>query len=212
MKQNRPVRSDRFVIFGSTALGFIIWIILICLICWVLNNIGFLVDFWAATEALSTAMAAAAVIGGGYVALRELKEQDICRHMQVADRLYEELNSKESIVARRWIFQNLPDNPSEGIPSLPSEGREAIKQVLNSLDRVAFLTQSGWIPEALIMPWMNPMIVKSWIKLQPFVDYEATRRHEPDYYEAVRKLALRCLAWRQENLPDAKITWVENAL
>jgi len=40
------------------------------------------------------------------------------------------------------------------------EGHAAMKRVLNSLDHIAFLTQAGWIPEDMIMPWMNPMIVR----------------------------------------------------
>jgi hypothetical protein len=132
--------------------------------------------------------------------------------MDVADRLFGELNFPKNIEARRWIFQNLPDDPKEGLNSLSDEGRAAIKQVLNSLDKVAFLTQSGWIPDELIMPWMNPMIVKVWEKLEPYVEFESKRRHEPDYYMHARNLAERCQAWRKKNLPDAKITWVKNAL
>jgi hypothetical protein len=80
------------------------------------------------------------------------------------------------------------------------------------MDRVAFLTQAGWIPEDMVMPWMNPMIVKAWTRLEPYVDYERQRRHEPDYYHHARALAERCCAWRVTNLPDAQITWIEDAL
>ena len=62
------------------------------------------------------------------------------------------------------------------------------------------------------MPWMNPMIVKAWCKLEPYVDYESQRRAEPDYYEHARRLAERCRTWRAKNLPDAEIRWTEGAL
>jgi hypothetical protein len=62
------------------------------------------------------------------------------------------------------------------------------------------------------MPWMNPMIVKAWIKLEPYVDFESKRRNEPDYYQAVRALSQRWVQWRKKHLPDAKITWFEDAL
>ena len=87
-----------------------------------------------------------------------------------------------------------------------------MKRVLNSLDRVAFLTQDGWIPEEMIMPWMNPMIVKAWIKLAPYVDYERDRRGEPDYYKHAGELAQRCMAWREQNLPGAHTRWIDDAL
>ena len=199
-------------LLAAMALGLILWLAGLAFVWLILRALGVSADFWAMTEALSTALAAATVLSAALVAYRELNELDISRHMQVADRLFEELNAPESIEARRWVFQHLPDDPAAGIGSLTPEGREAVKRVLNSLDRVAFLTQASWIPEETVMPWMNPMIVKAWIKLAPYVEYESRRRHEPDYYEHARRLAERCLAWRAKNLPDAEITWVDDAL
>ena len=62
------------------------------------------------------------------------------------------------------------------------------------------------------MPWTNPMVVRAWIKLEPYIAYESRRRREPDYYKGVRRLAERCLAWRAEQLPGAEITWLDGAL
>lgn len=205
-------RLTLIAILVATAAGFVLWIGFLFFVWLVLRAAGASTSFWAMTEALSTAVAAAAVLGAGIVAYRELAEGASSRHMEVADRLFEELNSSENIDARRWIFQNLPDDPAGGVHSLTPEGRAAIKRVLNSLDRVAFLTQAGWIPDEMIMPWMSPMIVKAWDKLGPYVEYESRRRHEPDYYEHARKLAERCRAWREKNVPHAKTTWVDDAL
>ena len=163
-------------------------------------------------DALSAGAAVAALFGGGVIAYRELNEMASSRYMEVADRLFSELNSPENIEARRWIFLELPDDPGPGIASLTPEGQAYVKQTLNSLDRVAFLTQAGWIPEELVMPWMNPMIVKSWSKLKPYVDFESQRRDEPDYYKHASELCERCLDWRRDNLPETQITWVEDAL
>lgn len=205
-------RLTLIAILVVTAAGFILWIGVL-LFAWLLLRLaGFSTSFWAMTEALSTAVAAAAVLGAGVVAYRELTEVASSRHMEVADRLFEELNSPENIEARRWIFKNLPDDPEEGIRTITPEGQAAVKRVLNSLDRVAFLTQAGWIPEEMIMPWMSPMIVKAWAKLGPYVEYESRRRHEPDYYQQARELAERCRAWRAKHVPDAKITWLDDAL
>jgi hypothetical protein len=200
------------VILAITFSSFVVWMIFMLLV-WLLSRaLGSPADFWSVTSALSTAAAAAAVLGGGFVAYRELTELANSRHMDVADRLFDELNSTENIAARRWIFQNLPEDPETGLKALTEEGRTAVKQVLNSLDRVAFLTQAKWIPNEMIMPWMNPMIVKAWVKLKPYVEYESRRRNEPDYYRNVRRLAEDCLAWRKKHLPEAAITWVDNAL
>jgi len=125
--------------------------------------------------------------------------------MDIADRLFGELNSPENIEARRHVFQNLKEKPAEEeIEKLMVENQDAMKKVLNSLDRVAFLTQKNWIPDSLIMPWMHPMIAKSWEKLEAYVLYERERRDEPYYYVHAERLAKRCERWRKENLTEAE--------
>lgn len=212
MNANWSGRLTFILIVAITLAGFFLWLGWLFFLWLFLQVMGASVNFWAMTEALSTAVAAAAVLGAGFVAYRELSEVASSRHMGVADRLFEELNSPQNIKARRWVFQNLPEDPQEGIPSLTDEGRAALKQVLNSLDRVAFLTQAGWIPDEMIMPWMNPMVVKAWARLEAYVDYESQRRGEPDYYRHARELAERCRVWRAKHLPDTKITWIDDAL
>jgi hypothetical protein len=199
----------------------IVAIIILCYLCWIgglflvwllLQGTGSAPDFWALTAALSVPLGPAVLLGGSALAYRQLTEVARGRHLGVADRLFEELNSPDNIEARRWIFQHLPNNPDESVSMLTEEGHMAVKRVLNSLDRVAFLTQAGWIPEEMMMPWMNSMVVKAWTKLEAYIDYESKRRHEPDYYQSVRTLAQRCVAWRAKHLPGAKITWVDDAL
>jgi hypothetical protein len=63
--------------------------------------IGVNTDYWIMTESLATAGGAAAVLGAGFIAYRELAEISSSRHMEVANRLFEELNSPENIEARR---------------------------------------------------------------------------------------------------------------
>ncbi|MGB8982457.1 MAG: DUF4760 domain-containing protein [Anaerolineales bacterium] len=166
----------------------------------------------ASIESLSTALAAAVVFGAGFIAYRELSEVANSRYMEIADRLFEELNSPENIEARRRVFQDLPADPEKGLRKMSAKNRDAMKKVLNSLDHVAFLTQSGWIPDELVMPWMHPMIAKSWEKLEPYVLYERQRRNEPYYYQYVAKLAERCRKWRLANLSDTTTKWIDNAL
>ena len=212
MDLKKTHRTNLFIIVLLTALGFLFWIGGLFIFWLLLKMLGVTVDYWAMVESLSTAVAAAAVLSAGFIAYRELRAQDISRYIEVADRLYNELNSQANIDARRWVFNNLPPDPKVGLPGMTDEGRDAIKQVLNSLDKVAFLTRDGWIPDEMIMPWMNPMIVKAWSKLGAYVDYEASRRNEPDYYQSARELAQKCITWRVANVPDSEITWLEDAL
>jgi hypothetical protein len=201
-----------FAVILITGLGFFAWLAVLFVFWSVLQSRGIDTNFWAMVEALSTAVAASAVFGAGYVAYRELSEISSSRHMEVADRLFEELNSPENIDARRWIYQNLSGSPADDIKALTPDGQAYMKRVLNSLDRVSFLTQAGWIPDELVMPWMHPMIVKSWEKLEPYVLYERQRRNEPYYYRYAGELAERCRSWRTKYLSGAKIEWLDDAL
>ena len=171
-------------IFLTITFGvFIAWILSLLYLWPVLKSFDVQANLVTAIEALSTALAAAAVFGAGFIAYRELSEAANSRYMDIADRLFEELNSPENIEARRRIFQNLPADPEKGLEKMSAEDRDAVKLVLNSLDHVAFLTQSGWIPDELVMPWMHPTIAKSWERLEPYVQYERERRNEPYYYQ-----------------------------
>ncbi len=191
---------------------FLIWILVLYIVASILNHFGVHVDLFVLIESLSLALASGAAFGAGFMAYRELSEVATSRHMDIADRLFEELNSPENIEARRKVYQGLQANAEDGIKQVSASDQEAIKKVLNSLDRVAFLTQSGWIPDDTIMPWMHPMISKSWEKLEPYVLYERARRNEPYYYQYVGDLAERCRKWRTRNFADVNVKWVDNAL
>jgi Domain of unknown function (DUF4760) len=200
------------IFIAITVSAFLAGLIILFLFWGFLQGIGVNTDYWAMLEAIATAIAASAVLGTIFVAYRELSEIYNSRYIDVANKLFDELNSPENIEARRWVFQKLPPDPVEGIKTISPEGRNAVKKVLNSLDHVAFLTQAGWIPEELIMPWMYPMISKSWLKLKPYVEYERQRRNEPYYYNNASNVAEQCLIWGKNNMPDDKVVWVPDAL
>ena len=212
MNANTSERAIIILFVLITTAGFLLWVGLIFLAWLLMQVLGHSADLFSMISALSTALAAAAVFSAGFIAYRELSEVTSTRHIEVADRLFKELNSSDNIAARTWIFLHLPADPQEGVNSMSSEGRLAVKQVLNSLDRVAFLTQSGWIPDDVIMPWMHPMIAKSWEKLAPYVLYERKRRNEPYFYKHAESLAHRCQNWRQKNLTAVDNKWVDDAL
>ncbi len=212
MDTHRKERMTLILFVAITVAGFLLWVGGLFVVWLALSLLRISTDLWAMIEALSTAVAAAAVLSAGFIAYRELSEVSSSRHMDIADRLFKELNSPENIAARRWIYQQLPDDPAQGILSLTPDGQAAVKQVLNSLDRVAFLTQAGWIPEEIVMPWMHPMIAKSWSKLGPYVQHERARRSEPYYYRYVGDLAERCSRWRDQHGIQGEVTWVEKGL
>jgi hypothetical protein len=90
-------------------------------------------------------------------------------------------------------------------------GHRNVKSVLNTFDYLGFVALNYWDLEGPLMDWMMPMITKVWDRLGPYVEEEARRRDEPDYYKWARQFGDRCIDWRRaKNLPSPKI--VKNAL
>ncbi len=205
--------KDLGMIIIGAILGFIVWMFL-QFAAWRLaqSSFGSTASFWTLVSALSTALTGASIAVGGFVAYRELSEAEKSRHIDIADRLFDELNSKENIEARKWVYMKMPDDPKQWLANPTDEGNEAIKRVLNSLDQVSFLTQPGWIPDDTIMPWMHPMIAKSWEKLESYIKHERERRQEPYFYLYAEQVAERCRAWRIKNGLDKPTHWIDKAM
>lgn len=212
MNPNWSGRRTLGVALAVTAVAFAAGMVALFVAWGFLRLLGDTSDVWAMVEAIATALTAATVFGAGVFAYLELAEQSQGRYIAVADRLFDELNAPENVSARRWVFQHLPADPATGLAQMSEAEHDRVKRVLNSLDRVAFLTQAGWIPDEMILPWMNLMVVKVWTRLKPYVEYERARRREPDFYQQVSRLAVRCEAWREAHQPDAEIKWVDHAL
>jgi len=199
-------------ILGLSAAGLLLWLVFTLVLFEALKWVGFNWDFWAMLTALSTAITAGTILSSAFLVYRELKDNELTRSLEVTDRLFEELNSPENIASRRWVYLELPVDPQAGLDQLDEAGREQVKRVLNMLDRVAFLAQGELIDEERIMPWINPMIAKSWEKLGPYVRFERQRRGEADFYVLAERFGERCLAWRKENLGKSATHWVDKGL
>jgi hypothetical protein len=205
-------RRSGLTIAGIVFVGLVSWFSFLLFLYRLFSRVGVPADFWPIAQAIAGSVMAAAILVGSLIGFFQLRHAAASRYLAVADRLFEELNSPPQVEARRHIFRNIPEPHELGIADLDEAGRTAIKTVLNSLDRVAFLTQSGWIPDDMVMPWMSPMVVKAWARLAPYVAEERTRRREMDFYRAVEELAVRCVSWRKEHLGEAEIVWLQDAL
>lgn len=195
-----------------TGTAFTVGMIALSLLWKFLLQRGYDPDFWSMTGALATAVAAATFLGAAILAYRELDEATTSRQLDIAELLYQEMNSPQSIEARRWIYDNLTGDPVTDIASLDEHGREQLKRVLNSLDHLALVTRRGAMLDEMTLPWLGPMVIKAWAKLQPYVTYERKRRNEPEFYQMIDELVARCIADRRKRGLDAQPTWVENAL
>jgi hypothetical protein len=199
-------RCRTTLLIALTALSGLCALVGIVGVWFMLRHSGIQVDLWAMIESLFTALAVVVAIVGAILVYADTARD---RHRDVADRLFQDLNSDESIAARRLIYQDLPPSVEDPLNEVQ---RAAIKHTLNSLDRAGFMIQSRWIPEHVILPWISPIVVKLWAKLEPYVDREIERKKEPDYYRAACRLAIRCVEWRKKNVPGAQVEQVDDAI
>lgn len=169
-------------------------------------------DLWNMLEGIGAAAAFAAVVGGGVMALQQLTEATDARQRELYNVMFERLMSDAEIDARRWIYLDLPDDPAEGLAGISKAGRAHVKRVLNSFDYFGFLIKQGWGLNDAIVEWVSPIVVKTWVKVAPYVAYERGRRNEPEYYADAEYLYEQCLpAWVDQH-GDKGVTWVEGAL
>lgn len=167
---------------------------------------------------------------------RRQSEQD--RRRAEHDRLRQEyiftverLMNEDETNIRRWILMNIPAltadmdrdqwiaqtrdiifrNPNT--PSDPRIGQRHIKHVLSTFDSLGFIMHNfGSIGQSEhLMDWMNPMVFKVWERIGPYVEEEAARRNEPNYYLWARKLGKTCAEWRVKR-GYAQPLYVDDAL
>lgn len=198
---------------------FIGWLVVLRFSWRVGNFAGINSNAWAYIEAMSAIAVLATAIGGGLVVLVQLvelidsrKRNITMNSLQTYDAVFTLMMNDDNIAARRWIYQSLPGDPQQGLQDLKPDDLRKIKLVLNSLDYLGMLVSHDDFTSDPIVEWASPFVVKVWEKLGPYVENEAQRRNEPDYYEAACKLAERCQEMRKKRFPD--ITWkkVEDAL
>ncbi|NSW52882.1 MAG: hypothetical protein HPY85_10290 [Anaerolineae bacterium] len=209
MKIRKPMTMIVFfliLIAGSAG-----WFIFLFAVWGVLRLLGLQQDLWSMVASLSTAVTAAAILSAGFVAHQEIQSANKSRYLAVMENLFQDLNAREQIMARKWIYRNLQDFEGEAtLAALDEEGKYQVKIVLNEIDKIAFLTQSGFIPLDEIMRWINPMVVKSWQVLAPLVQLQRELRGEPDYYRDAEVLAQACITWRREHYPGEQYRFIEN--
>ena len=228
--------SRRLLLNGLIAVLVIFGIILLGLIVFpATQNITGIVD-WGYLEGFASLVTLAIIIGGVVFAYFEHTQNAVQRSRESAQasmNLYKEvdrrLNDPAAIAARRWIIVNVPTQSQLGVTKavwleevkrvlneIPDgwdaerpPGRESLKQVLICFDFIGFIAQHYWSMENELVLWMSPLVGKIWERIGEFVEDEARRRNEVDYYRAAREFGKYCLQWSREHYPDS--VFIEDA-
>jgi len=224
--------SRRLLVNGLIALVVSIVIISIGLVLFPLTTtLPAHVD-WGLLEGITSLFTLAIIIGGLVFAYFEHTQASVQRGRESAQasfNLYKEidqrLNDPLAIEARRWIIINVPTLDQMGgdeadwlkkVKQILNEttgeldnerpmGKEYLKQILHCFDFIGFVALHYWSMENELVEWMSPLIGKIWMRVGAYVEDEALRRNEADFFRAARDFGNYCLQWRREHYPDSKI-------
>ena len=180
---------------------------------------------WGGLDGMASLATVSFIVGGLAFALIDYvrnavqrKREDAEASFNIYKEVYDRLMDPKAVEARRWIILNLPTFEEAGkdrnkwlecinveISKVPpgwqgerTPGQEYLKNVLNTLDFIGFVAKYYWNMENELVRWMSPPIAKVWERIEVYVEDEATRRKEKDYYESAREFAEHCVEWRKK--------------
>lgn len=220
------------VILALVFLGVIVW-----LFPQVATALGVTTNpnIWGVLDGFMSLATLAVLFGGGIFALGEYIESDAVRKENAAQisfslfqRIFDRLMDPDEVAARRWILQNVPKRDqyadeeawmlairdilfrSRDAGSI-ADGHSCVKKVLNTFDYIGFVASNYWPMEGPLIEWMAPPVAKVWELIGPYIEEEARRRNEPDYYKWARAFGTDCIEWRRgQNFPEP--VFVDRAL
>lgn len=187
---------------------------------------------WGNLDGITSLLTMALVFGGLVFAFVdaiqsavEKKQQDAQASYGIFKDVFDRVMSEQAQASRRWVILHIPvlegsgmEEPdwlalvherlnvtSDGGQGERPQGLEHLKDILNTLDFVGFVGRHYWSMENELIYWLSPSVSKVWERIGPFVENEALRRNEPDYYEAAREFGNACLQYRRAHFDASKI-------
>ena len=232
---------ERISVGGQLVISVVLAFAFLALILWVFPPLATAVgvtanpDVWGVLDGFASLATLAVLFGGGIFALGEYIESESNRKENAAQvsfslfqQIFDQLMHPDEIAARRWILQHVPSRDRfdtedawllairdvlfEGeAPGVTAEGHRCVKQVLNTFDYIGFVARNYWDLEGPLIEWMCPPVTKVWERIGPYIEEEARRRNEPDYYKWARFFGLYCIEWRR-NQDFPRPNYVDRAL
>jgi hypothetical protein len=184
---------------------------------------------WSLLEGIASLATVSLIIGGLAFAFTEYVQTTIQQRRESAEasfniykEVYDKLMNPEATAARRWIILNLPTRQDgeedeawlkrtraalnerpKGWKGERPPGTDYLKDALNTFDFIGFVAKHYWNMDYALVSWMSPSVVKVWERISLYVNDEAERRHEPDFYIAAREFGQHCVEWRKEHYPQS---------
>lgn len=142
------------------------------------------------------------LIAGG-VAWSQLREAQRSRYLGAIIRMYDDIDSRAAYEDADAAL-GLPDRIEDYTP----EERELATWTTRVFEQLAFLVESGMIPEKYIVPLDSRRIVWTWDALQPFIQEQRLLRDSGGSYSIsgdgryFEQLARRAVAYRKRTFGE----------
>ena len=187
---------------------------------------------WNLLEGITSLAALSLLVGGAVFAVSEHTQNSIQQRRESAlasfdiyRELFDRLMNPVDVESRRWLIQNVPtlekadgdaavwliqvkaklNEFPEGWNQDRPPGKEHLKRVLNTFDFIGFSARFYWNMDNELVEWLSPAVSKTWERVYLFVEDEAERRNEADYYRAARDFGDYCVEWRRTHLKESSV-------
>jgi hypothetical protein len=155
---------------------------------------------WSAVSAISAATGLAVVIFATIIGLQQLRELVRARHLDAIMRVYDMISSDDARSARRHVYTQLSADP----PHTSAGDWRRIEEVCVVFDKVGAMTASQLVPEDELFKSHCLVILRSWVKVEPYVDYRESIL-DSRYVSHFRDLAARAERYRNRFLPSEHV-------
>ena len=165
---------------------------------------GEIPDWTAVVTAVATAVGAAVILLGGCFTLRQIRGLKEQTSLSALAPIFSDFQSVQLRKDRQTIYMTLPDDPNS--IEIASELYNACIRVLNSFNRIGYLTRKGLIPlDRDLAMYIGPPAMRIWDKLEKLVLLERDRRKEITFACFFEQLVKGC----KKKLPEYKVTYFD---
>ena len=164
-------------------------------------------DFWSILSSIASVLGFTVVIWTAFMALGQLKEMARSRHLEAMLQVYEMIGSDQARADRRFIYVKLKSIPA----SLTAEEWEYVEKVSAVFDRIGNLASHGLIPEEEFFQSHCEIIIKAWMKLEPYIMYRR-RVYGGRFANQFEQLSKDACKYHAKHFPGNKIEVINHSI
>jgi hypothetical protein len=147
---------------------------------------------WAVVAAIAAAIQTAILAVAAFYAFTQVREAQRTRLLNIRTTLRQEIDSEESRKNRRALFNELPDDLTS---SLTAEQEWVVDRVVIEYENIASLIEDGLIDFNLIADLYGNGAVRSWKRVEPWIQKQRALRNNATFAPNFEKFAWKCIEY-----------------